>query len=277
VLIEIVMQRLYLRLLLLATICIVFLLTMASGPSAGAIAPVLQVDFQTPTPGPDGKIIYIVKEGDSLWTIAALSGISVEELRALNGIQPNDFISPGMELLLGLGGPELPTAIPDDATTATPIPLTPTPLVNTGEICVLLFLDENGNARLDEGEIALANGQLSVADVQGVVAGELTTDTNLEGACFTALPAGDYNVSAAVPPEHNPTTSMNIPVRLQPGEIKNVEFGAQPSAALVDSSADTAGGQSTLLGLLGGILLIAAGALGYYASRMNRNVPKSLR
>ena len=252
------------------------LLTIASVPG-DLQPPSLQVDFQTPTPGPDGKIVYIVKEGDSLWTIAALSGITVEELRALNGIQPNDFISPGMELLLGLGGPELPTAVPGDVASPTPVPVTPTPLVNTGEICILLFGDDNGNARLDEGEMALPNGELSVADVQGVVVGEITTTEDLEGSCFTALPAGDYNVSAAVPPEHNPTTSMNIPIRLQPGEIKNVEFGAQPSAALLGSSTDPDDGQSTLLGLLGGLLLIAAGGLGYYASRMSRKVPRSLR
>ncbi len=28
--------------------------------------------FVTPTPGPDGKIIYIVQQDDALWTIAAL-------------------------------------------------------------------------------------------------------------------------------------------------------------------------------------------------------------
>ena len=96
--------------------------------------------FPTPTPGPDGRIIYRVQEGDSLWRIAAIAGLSLEELMAMNGIQPGDFISPGMELELGIGGPARPT--PGEAsiqpTTDVPSP-TPTPLVGTAEICVLLF------------------------------------------------------------------------------------------------------------------------------------------
>jgi len=65
--------------------------------------PLLQpTPFQTPTPNAQGAILYIVLDGDSLWRIAAIAEISVEELMALNGIQSGDFISPGMELVLPL-------------------------------------------------------------------------------------------------------------------------------------------------------------------------------
>ena len=38
-------------------------------------APALQLtEFPTPTPGPDGRIIYIVQDGDTLWRIAAVKG-----------------------------------------------------------------------------------------------------------------------------------------------------------------------------------------------------------
>ena len=67
--------------------------------------------FLTPTPGPDGRIIYIVQKDDSLWRIAAIAGITVEELRSRNGIQPGDYITPGMELELGIAAPERPTEI----------------------------------------------------------------------------------------------------------------------------------------------------------------------
>jgi len=71
--------------------------------------------FVTPTPGPDGRIIYIAQpEDDSFWTIAAKAGISLEQLYALNGIQPGDYLITGMELLLGLAGPEAPTPLPDE-------------------------------------------------------------------------------------------------------------------------------------------------------------------
>jgi hypothetical protein len=246
------------------------LLISFSGLPPVEAAPEYQAQFQTPTPMPDGRIIYIVQEGDSLWTIAALSGLSVEEVRALNGIQPNDFISPGMELILGLGGPAQPTEAVIPEASPTPLQATPTPLVGTGEVCVLLFIDQNGNARWDEGEPALVEGQISVADINGVVVGERATDENPEGYCFTDVLFGDYNVSAAVPEGYNPTTAMSVPIRLQPGDIKYVDFGAQPSAALAGITTSEEDQPSALLGVIGVVLLLAAGGLAYYATRYGR-------
>ncbi|NIS82364.1 MAG: LysM peptidoglycan-binding domain-containing protein [Anaerolineales bacterium] len=244
-------------------------------------SPALQpTPFLTPTPRGDGRIIYIVQEDDNPWRIAAIAGISVEELLSRNGLQPDEFILPGMELELGLAGPVAPTSPPLAALTPTSVPPTATPVVGTGEICVVLFMDENGNGRWEEDEGLLPGGRVSVADVNGVVAGEHTTDLDpehLEGYCFSDLENGDYNVSAAVPPDHNPTTVMNLPVRLEPGEINHVQFGAQPSSAIQDLIGEGGGGRSTLLGLLGLFLLIAGGGLGYYATRLRRGTPRSLR
>ena len=256
-----------------AVIALLGAILLAATPHASVAAQ--GVTFTTPTPGPDGKIVYIVEEGDDLWTIAALSGKSVEELMALNGIQPGDFITPGMELLLGLAGPVLPTAAPDARPTSTSRPVTPTPVFGTGEICILLFLDNNGNARLDTGETALPGGRISIAEPSGVLAGEDTTDDAPEGRCFQGLLNGDYNVSAAAPQQHNPTTSMNIPLRLAPGEIKYIEFGAQASAAL--GGGVSASARSTVLGVIGIVLLLGAGGLAYFATRYGRRTPMSLR
>lgn len=253
-------------------------MVLAVGKQANAnsaYAPELQpTPFPTPTPGPDGRIIYIVKEDDSFWVIAAIAGISLDELYALNGIQPGDFAVPGMELVLGLAGPVEPTSIPGAAMSPTPASPTSTPEFSTGEICVLLFLDSNGNARLDEGELGLAAGQISIVDVSGVVAVEASTGENPEGQCFEDLETGDYNVSAAVPEEYNPTTSMSLPLRLIAGDIKYVQFGAQPSAAISDKIPDQGGSGSLLLGIFGILLLLAAGGLAYYASRYSRRSPK---
>lgn len=264
-------------LLPLAVALIVLGLHSASRAAAESGPPPLsQTSFVTPTPGPDGRIVYIVKEGDDLWTIAALSGKTLEELMALNGIQPEDYITPGMELVLGFGGPAQPTAGPGAAPSPTSIPATPTPAFGTGQICVLLFVDANGDARFEEGEIALPDGEVSVIDVDGTVAGEHTTDDTPEGHCFAEIRNGDYNVSAAVPVGYNPTTAMNVPVRLNPGDVQYVEFGAQASAALGGSGRD--GGQrSPLLGVLGLALLVVAGGLGYLASRYGKQTPRSLR
>lgn len=226
--------------------------------------------FLTPTPGPDGRIIYIVQSGDTVWDIAAIAGITRDELRALNGIQPGDFLVEGMQLLLGLAGPDAPTPLPDEFASPTPIEPSPTPLFNTGEICVLLFLDANGNARLEEDEVVVTDGQISVVNASGVLVAEATTGDNPEGECFEGLEAGDYNVSAAVPPEYNPTTTMNLPMRLQAGDIKYVQFGAQPSAALIDQIDSGGRGSSIWFAIFGVLLLVSAAGLGIYASRYGR-------
>ena len=182
--------------------------------------------FLTPTPRGDGRIIYIVQEGDTPWRIAAIAGITIEELMTRNGLQADDYISPGMELELGLAGPVVSTSEPLTDVSPTAEPPTATPVVGLGEICVAMFLDENGDGSRDELEGMLADGRVSIADVNGVLAGEYTTDVNPEnedGYCFTDLENGDYNVSAAVPPDHNPTTVMSLPVRLNPGEISRLD------------------------------------------------------
>lgn len=239
--------------------------------------------FLTPTPRPDGRIVYIVQQDDTLWRIAAIAGLTLEELMALNGIQPGDFLTEGTELFLGSASPGgVDAGGQDPQAEPTEVLLTPTPVVGTGDICVLLFEDANGNGRLDEGEPALQGGQVSVVALTGDLVGEYTTEAlDLElapdGYCFEELSNGDYNVSAAVPPNHNATTGLNVPVTLNPGEIKYLQFGAQPNSALGGSSGDQGGGRSTLLGLVGVILLVAAGSLAYYAARMSRRTPASLR
>jgi hypothetical protein len=265
-------------LLLLLSLAGLGLILVSPAAARQEVAPRLQpTPFLTPTPGPDGRIVYVVQKDDNLWTIAAIAGISVNELMALNGLQSGDVIIPGMQLELGLGGPVEPTPGPGASPSPSPAPLTPTPIFGTGEICVVLFLDQNGNARLDEQEGPLAGGQVSVADLSGALAGEHSTDDNPDGYCFQDLEFGDYNVSAAAPPDHNPTTAMNLPVRLEPGDTKYVEFGAQPSAAIGGGPGQNGGDRSTLLGLLGVLLLLAAGGLGYVASRYRRRTPMSLR
>jgi hypothetical protein len=260
---------------------LIFLLGLGFGLASEAYADPSQSQvetFVTPTPGPDGRIVYIVKEDDvSFWTIAAKAGISLEELYALNGIQSGDFMIAGMELVLGFGGPTQATPQPGFIETETPIQPSATPQFNTGEICVLLFLDENGNARLEESELALADGQISIVDISGNLAADATTTDDVEGYCFKNLEAGDFNVSAAVPSGYNPTTSMNLPLRLQAGDVKFIQFGAQPSAAIENIISDVERGRSIVLGVFGILLLAAAAGIGFYASRYGRKSQKLLK
>jgi hypothetical protein len=268
----------------IALMCVGVVASSATAHGAPRLAPPPQGAFPTPTPGPDGRIIYIVREGDTAWTIAAVAGLTLEQLYALNGLQPTDFLRPGTQLILGLGGPARPTSGPSTLPTQTPLPPTPTPTFGTGEICVLLFHDRNGDARFQPGEEPIAGGQLSVTDVTGATTVEHATDgtTALSafdepiGFCFADLESGDYNISAAVPVEFNPTTAMNLPIRLNAGEVKYVEFAAQASGASGDSQGG-GGSRSAVLGVMGVGLLLVAGGLGYYALRLTRRSPNYRR
>ena len=63
--------------------------------------------FLTPTPGPDGRILYVVQPFDTLFRIAAVAELSLNELRQLNNLSADeDVVVPGQVLILGFGGPE---------------------------------------------------------------------------------------------------------------------------------------------------------------------------
>lgn len=82
--------------------------TLFNTPASAA--PALQLtDFPTPTAGPDGRIIYIVQAGDTLWRISAISGVSLDELRILNNLSADDVIGEGQQILLGFGNRTEPT------------------------------------------------------------------------------------------------------------------------------------------------------------------------
>ena len=233
--------------------------------------------FPTPTPGADGRIIYIVKTGDSLWRISAVSGIPMEELRALNNLGANDVIAPDQELLLGLGGPagSAPTAGPrPSATSALP---TPTPGTGTGTLCVLLFEDMNGDSFRQETEPSLPGGAISVNDRLGNVS--LTANTPSGGlsenlfpepeelgfVCFDTLEKGEYNVTVASPEGYNATTPLNYTVILNPGEEILFDFGAQPnSEVLARQTAPVGSQQKPILGLIGGVLVLLGMGLALY-------------
>src|SRR5690349_11535931 len=77
-------------------------------------APGTQQQFFTATPGPDGRITYIVQAADSCSRVAILHNISVEQLRQLNSkLDENCTLIEGQELLIGIISLEgTPTAGP---------------------------------------------------------------------------------------------------------------------------------------------------------------------
>lgn len=80
----------------------------AAGGGGGGAAPVAVAPAPagpTPTPNADGEIIVSVQPGDTLWSIAARAGLSLDELLELNGLAREDFIKVGDPMLIGFGDP----------------------------------------------------------------------------------------------------------------------------------------------------------------------------
>jgi hypothetical protein len=230
-------------------------------------APPAQVYYYTPTPRPDGRIIYIVKAGDSCIRVALLNNISEQKLRELNGITGSDCpLVEGAELLIGMLREETPT--PGPSPTATPLLPTPTEFRGYGIVCVVLFDDLNGNARLDTGELWLPGGAINITDRRGRVNlnGEtVANNVDEKPTCFENLEEGDYNVSVAMPGGYNATTSMNTPLKLTAGDTSTLDFGAQVSnQTLPEEAIPAEGARSPLLGIIGGLLVLAGLGIGIY-------------
>ena len=122
-------QKIFLSIGLLLTSGLLFLLVLpaAANPQSPAY-------YQTPTPGPDGRILYIVKPGDSCLSISLLTGMDITQLRLLNNLDEECFLSEGQQLLLGIIEEEQPTAGPSPTPTQ-PLP-TPKPFNANGQIYV---------------------------------------------------------------------------------------------------------------------------------------------
>lgn len=231
-------------------------------------APAAQAPIYTPTPGPDGRILYIVKPGDSLISISLLTGVSQEKLRALNNL-PNDTIVAGQPLLLGLAGPPEITITPGPSPTPKPVQPTPSPRPGSGTICVLLFEDRNGDSIRQSDEAAIPNGAISVSDRTGAVSLTHATVAGSDPYCFKEVAEGSYNVSVAVPSGYNPTTVNSAAITLKAGDETYLDFGAQKdTATLAQAPTPTGSGRSPVLLIVGGLFLAAGAVLALLAGKL---------
>lgn len=282
--------------LFLFSLPVLFVLLMGLSFSAEASSAPQIGQFETPTAGPDGRIIYTVRDGDSCQRITLLHNIDLNQLRSLNPELDEDCIVVlGQKLMIGVGGPaSLPTITPGPSPTPTVALPTPTPFGGTTEICVLLFEDVNGNALREETELGLAGGAISVTNSLGGYSqtrdsiSEIDLDTEEPAyICFGAIPAGleelpeseklpegKYTVSAAIPDGYNPTIDLGYSIDVNAGDRAFVAFGAQSQSTLEESAVDEGNGQSALLGIVGVILLLGGAGLGWYAMRMGKSSSK---
>lgn len=234
-------------------------------------APAVQVTpFPTPTPGPDGRIVYTVQPGESLWVVSAKTGVSMDEIRRLNDMAPDEiFVQEGQELLIGFGGPSEVTPTAGSSPTPEPLLPTPSPQPGSGTLCILVFNDQNGDSQRQEEELSIPGGRISVSDRLGEVSFTEDTTTGGEPQCFEELPEGDYNVTVAIPDGFNPTTVLNYALNLAPGSETHIRFGAQMSSEKITESQTPSGSsRSPLLGVIGVLFLLGGVGLGIFAGRL---------
>ncbi|PWH14799.1 MAG: hypothetical protein DDG60_07140 [Anaerolineae bacterium] len=244
--------------------------------TAQASAPAQGGAFSTPTPLPDGRIIYIVQPGDSCFRISALTGIPIEQIRSLNRLGEDCALREGQELLLGIGGPSGATPTAEAAITPTPeVQPTPTaPLAGEAQVCVVFYNDLNGDALRQDTEPLLAGGALSISGASGQFSQTANTPGGTEPVCFERVPEGNYNISIAPPENYNPTTQLNHTLTINAGEQVEIIFGAQQAIAELPTEPEQgSNGPGSLLGILGVGFLLAGLGLGVFAWRFYGRKP----
>jgi hypothetical protein len=189
----------------------------------------------TPTPRPDGAIVHIVEPGDTLFGIALMYDVPMEQIQQLNegSIGPNNLISVNQPLVISI-----PAASP---TPATPPTAEPTPAevaegggdagsgagsADTGAICVAAFNDRNSDTfRQADTEELLPNVVFSLGDAAGL-RGQYTTDGLSEPYCFSNLAPGMYRVTMQPPEGYTVSGPSYASVGLTGGVSMDVAMGA---------------------------------------------------
>lgn len=235
--------------------------------------------FATNTPGPDGRIMYVVVEGDNCSSIALAHGITVTQLRQFNTrLDEGCTINIGQQLVVGLAAPITAPTI-DTIPTPTLPSVTATPFEGTTEVCVLLFDDLNGDALRQETEFGVDGGAVSLTNLNGSYSQTLNTTSAIDPdlvepirSCFTDVPAGKYNLSMAIPDGYNPTMALSYTLDIKAGDRASVAFGAQSQTVTIGDQTTREGGgnRSPWLGIFGLLLLLGGIGLGYFAYRANQ-------
>jgi len=245
--------------------CVLFVLAgvvllIAKPVRAGTVS---QATYNTPTPNADGQIIYTVQQGETCTTIFLKTGVTIDEISTLNNLGADCEIYAGQPLILGTVAPATAT-FEGPVQTATPSGPTPTPFEGTGEVCVVLFEDLDGNQMRSESELYLSGGVISINNRAGTYSETEETmggdPAVVEMLCFEDVPEGEYNLSMGIPDGYIATTRLNYALEVSPGDNVVIDFGAQPSSQFdAEDEADVSANRSPLL-LAIGLFLLAGGA-----------------
>ena len=229
------------RLVWLGFIGSLLLLALQARPALGSNLGYLQVT-PSPTPNAEGLILVTVQSGDTLWSVAARAGLTLEQLLALNeGLTETSFIQPGQQLIIGrvaVSPTPTFTATPGPTTTP-PAAATPTPTSEPqgGTICLTAFDDSNQNGLHDEGEGLRPAVAFTItnADTQSVVNNTIT-DEMTEMHCVEGLAVGNYLVTRSQITNEVMTTPDSWAVALVDDTVTTLVFGSFINVAAATSA-----------------------------------------
>lgn len=197
----------------------------------------------TATPDADGFIYAIVQPNDSLWAIAARSGISLTALLDLNNLTESALIQPGDRLIVAIVAPPATATLEATPTTAVtrppPTPSNTPPPPPLTVICLVAFADENGNGEREPNEPLQAGVAFTVFTSEGVVANYVTDGVG-EPYCLTELTPGNYQITRSVGRTETLTNSGNRTVFLDSGDQVMLGFGSVVGMTPVPTAVDTA-------------------------------------
>jgi LysM repeat protein len=237
--------------------------------------------------------VHIVESGDTLFGIALMYNVPIEQIRTLNAsaLGPNEIIVPGQEIVIAVPSatavptlpPPPPTAVPEEPATSVPeAPAVEAPATGAGaSICVLAFSDQNSNTFRDDetAEGLIPGAQFTISGDSGVVA-QYMSDGLTEPYCFERLAPGAYRVTSAPPAGYTVSGQAERSVAVADGTSLDVQFGIirgensvaeNPNAETEpagDGSGDGSGGSSSFGSFVAGaakfvgILMLAVAAGG---------------
>jgi len=258
-------------------------------PVTGAVstvaAPVINTSVRfapagpTPTPNAQGVNEVLVESGDTLWSIAARAGITLDELLALNpSLNRNSFIGWGDRIVVGQSsgsdaGAAPVSAEPEPAAEAVevaeavePAPeesaaeaetvaeeavevaptaepqATATP--STGSICLLAFDDANSDGIYNSGESLRPAVAFTLAKDQAVVSNYITDGVN-EPFCIEGLEPGNYRISRSVLPNEIATNGTDWGASIIAGAPQQFDFGSRIDETVM-AEAEIAEADSTM-------------------------------
>lgn len=218
-----------------------------------------------PEPAPtQERVVHIVREGETLDSIAFSYGVSRAHVMALNNIDDPRIIGIGQEIIIhgaedpateeapedsaepeaetpelvllpavkeavrGSGNVELrigtPLSVPEEGVRAVVVPAH-NPAAVLSTICVALFDDLNQNRVYDLGEVLLSGGSISISNGADPI-DSVETNAEIGPYCFENLTAGIYLLSATGPEGYGLTSPPQLKVDALAGLKLDVAFGA---------------------------------------------------